>query len=128
MLERQTFRSLLKKLGSEWGQSAALIIASVAIAHVAYSFSQTFRKDAMEKRTSVCKANLDPLSWANPLLAWNTWPLWKVLSQRSPFGKVGLLERDLFFLDLSPLATSSVSPPTAKELDELWKSCFQHSK
>jgi len=108
------------KLRSEWGQSAALIVASVAIAHVVYSFSRTFRKDAMETRISVCKANLDPLGWANPPLDWKISPPWLFLSQRSPFGKVGLLERDRLLVDSSPLADPDESPRTKKELDDLW--------
>jgi hypothetical protein len=41
-------------LRSEWGQSAALIVALVAMIHVAYSFSRLFREQAMRNRKDAC--------------------------------------------------------------------------
>jgi hypothetical protein len=52
-------------LWTEWGQSAALIIAMAVIGHVLYSFTRLFRMEAVEHRIRICEANKTSIDWGN---------------------------------------------------------------
>jgi hypothetical protein len=106
-----------RKLSTEWGQSAALIIALVAIVHVSYSFSRTFRQEAMQSRYGICKAKSESLDWADPVVSWSISSTRRFLLQRSPFGKTKLLDCDSCFLERSPLAPSN-EPMDLEQLDQ----------
>ncbi|KAF2872159.1 hypothetical protein BDV95DRAFT_37576 [Massariosphaeria phaeospora] len=89
----------LQSLWTEWGQSAALIIAAFAITHVVYFFSRLFSADAMYERIKIAKNIGADVSWATPERVWRTRYPWQTLLQRHPFNKFTTYSPDELILD-----------------------------
>lgn len=117
----ENFAESRRNFISEWGQSAALIVAGVAITHVGYVFFTLFRQDAMERRLSVCKINKHSIAWRHP-----QWPLTfgifsKYLKQRSPFAKIAVHAVDELLVDTTQLHRHHELNLSKEEQDVLWQ-------
>ncbi|KAH6616348.1 hypothetical protein C7974DRAFT_43360 [Boeremia exigua] len=120
-ITRASFPQSAEKLRTEWGQSAALIVASVAIAHVGFSFFTLFRSDAMKHRLAVCEAMRTSVTWALPQRSWKTSTVGNVLQQRSPFSKVILRPSDELLVDDTQLRPYAELNLSKEEQDGLWE-------
>jgi hypothetical protein len=109
-------------LWTEWGQSAALIIAMVAIGHVVYSFTRLFRMEAVEHRIRICEANKTGIGWRKHYQSQLSQLSWSNILLRSPFGKIDLTITDGLFVDDSALDSNTKIQitMTEEERDALW--------
>jgi hypothetical protein len=109
-------------LWTEWGQSAALIIAMVAIGHVIYSFTRLFRMEAVEHRIRICEANKTSIDWGKRSQSELSRFSWSNILLRSPFGKIDLTITDGLFVDNSALDSNTKIKitMTEEERDALW--------
>lgn len=74
-----------EELWSQWGQSAAFVVAIATILHVIYSFITLFGYKASEHRLSVARALNWDIKHEDPPRSWKTWFPWMTLAQRHPF-------------------------------------------
>jgi hypothetical protein len=109
-------------LWTEWGQSAALIIAMAAIGHVVYSFTRLFRMEAVEHRIRICEANKTGIDWGKHYQSRLSQFSWSNILLRSPFGKIDLTVTDGLFVDDSALDSNTKIQitMTEEERDALW--------
>lgn len=112
-----------KTLWTEWGQSAALIVAVAAIAHVVYSFTRLFRREAVEHRKKICQATNSNDEQAYRYTIPLSWSLLDNIRSRSPFCKIELHSMDELLIDDSELDTYSQAQIrlTKEERDRLWE-------
>jgi hypothetical protein len=110
-------------LWTEWGQSAALIVAVAAILHVVYFFGRLFRMEAVEHRMRICEANKTSVGWAQHSPSQLRMLSWENISLRSPFGKIDLIVTDRLFIEDSELDSKLKIQITMtdEERDALWK-------
>jgi hypothetical protein len=109
-------------LWTEWGQSAALIVAMAAIGHVVYSFTRLFRMEAVEHRIRICEANKTGIDWGKHYQSQLSQLSWSNILLRSPFGKIDLTTTDELFVDDSVLDSNTKTQitMTEEERDALW--------
>jgi hypothetical protein len=109
-------------LWTEWGQSAALIIAMAVIGHVLYSFTRLFRMEAVEQRIKICEANKTSIDWGEHYRSQLSQLSWSNIVLRSPFGKINLTITDGLFIDDSALESNTKIQitMTEEERDALW--------
>jgi hypothetical protein len=109
-------------LWTEWGQSAALIIAMAAIGHVVYSFTRLFRMEAVEHRIRICEANKTNTDWWKRHQSQPSQLSWSNILLRSPFGKIDLAITDGLLIDDSVLDSNTKLQitMTEEEKDALW--------
>jgi hypothetical protein len=109
-------------LWTEWGQSAALIIAMAVIGHVLYSFTRLFRMEAVEHRIKICEANKTSIDWGEHYQSQLSQLSWSNIVLRSPFGKINLTITDGLFIDDSALESNTKIQitMTEEERDALW--------
>jgi hypothetical protein len=109
-------------LWTEWGQSAALIIAMAVIGHVLYSFTRLFRMEAVEHRIRICEANKTSIDWGEHYRSQLSQLSWSNIMLRSPFGKIDLTITDGLFIDDSTLESNTKIQitMTEEERDTLW--------
>ncbi|KAF3038739.1 hypothetical protein E8E11_007318, partial [Didymella keratinophila] len=117
----ESFAESRRKLTSEWGQSAALIVAGVAIVHVGYTFVSLFRHDAMERRLSVCKTNKHSIAWAHPQLPFRFGTIFKSVKQRWPFGKTPVQTIDELLVDITEHRRHHELNLSKEDQDALWQ-------
>jgi hypothetical protein len=114
-------------LWTEWGQSAALIIAMAAIGHVVYFFTRLFRMEAVEHRIRICEANQTSADWGRQHQSQPHQLSWSNILLRSPFGKIDLTTTDVLLTDDSVLDSNTKSQitMTEEERDALWEEMLE---
>jgi hypothetical protein len=110
-------------LWHEWGQSANLIVAVVAIFHVFYSYTRLFTAETLSERARVADGAGYSDAWASPLVPLLTAHIWKPLNQRFPFGKLQLDYSDHLLLDDATLKSTLDPLPEQdqKIREQLWR-------
>ncbi|KAJ4361440.1 hypothetical protein N0V95_001857 [Ascochyta clinopodiicola] len=101
------------RLWSEWGQSAAFILAIYVTIHVGYSFCKVCSHEKVERRVEIARATGAACDWYEAGL---TWRQYRWLLQRLPFCKHPLAYPDELLLE-----NSTDLPISENEKNQRWK-------